>query len=137
MNRRFTKEELEQLQVAEIHFRTVINSAYKRATGPKLDTIVADLYDKATGGKIQRNFSCGICSFNMYKQIGEKYYADKKYYETVEIEPEPKVVTDTLSTDNEDIENNTATDKDKTNDSEGKKQRNKGYAKGSKSTTKK
>lgn len=137
MNRRFTKEELEQLQVAEIHFRTVINSAYKRATGNKLDTLVADLYDRATGGKIQRNFSCGICSFNMYKQIGEKYYADKKYYETVEIEPEPKSVTDTLSTDNEEIKNNTATDKDKTNDSEGKKQRNKGYAKGSKSATKK
>lgn len=112
--RRFTKDELEQLQVAENYFNTVIKSAYKRATGGKLDTLVADLYDKATGGKIARNFSCGICSFNMYKQVGEKYFADKEFYNKVDSELEPKVVNDSESDENTTIENNEATDKEET-----------------------
>jgi hypothetical protein len=118
MNRRFTREELEQLKDAEIHFRTTINSKYKRATGSKLDTLVADLYDAATGGKIVRNFTCGICSYNMYLEIGRKYFADKEYYEKekVETELEPKVVNDSLSEENTDVENNLATDKENKNE---------------------
>lgn len=135
--RRFTKQELELLKEAEIHFKTVRDGQYKRATGWKLNTLVADLYDKATGEKIDRNFSCGVCCFNIFKKVGEKYFTDKKYYETVEIEPEPKVVTDTLSTDNEEIDNNKATNKDKENDSEGKGQRNKGNARASQKRSKK
>ena len=115
MNRRFTREELEQLKEAEVHFRTTIRSKYKRATGSKLDTLVADIYDAATGGKIVRNFSCGICSYNMYYEIGRKYFADKEYYEKldeekVEDELEPEVVNDSLSDENKELENNEATD---------------------------
>jgi len=116
MNRRFTKEELEQLKDAEIHFRTTINSQYKRATGSKLDTLVADLYDAATGGKIVRNFTCGICSYNMYLEIGRKYFADKEYYEKVETELEPEVVNDSVSGENTDVENNLATNKENKNE---------------------
>ena len=135
--RRFTKQELELLKEAEIHFLTVRDGQYKRATGWKLNTLVADLYDKATGEKIDRNFGCGVCCFNIFKKVGEKYFADKKYYETVETELEPKVVIDTLSTDNEEIDNNKATNKDKENDSEGKGQRNKGNARASQKRSKK
>lgn len=121
MERRFTKDELEQLQAAEYYFNTVIQSAYKRATGGKLDTLVADIYDAATGKKIARNFSCGICSFNMYKQVGTKYFEDKKYYEQVGKELEPNLVNDSKSTENEDKKNNSATNKKQNENKRGRK----------------
>ena len=133
MSRRFSREELELLKPAEIHFTTAIMSAYKRATGGKLDTLVADTYDNATDSKIQRNFSCGICSFNMYKTVGKKYFEDKLYYIEVDKQLEPKDVNASKSTDYNKSENNTATNKSTKDDSKGKKQGNKGNAKTSKS----
>lgn len=106
MNRRFTKEELEMLKPAEIHFYTAVKGDFKRATSSKMDTMVADIYDATTENKLHRNSSCGMCSFKMYKTIGEKYYADLEYYNNL-VEEESEPYQETLG-----LENNKATDKE-------------------------
>lgn len=88
--RRFTKEELEQLKPAEQHFYTAIKGGFKRATGTNLDERIAAIYNQTDPAKkLTANASCGLCSFNLYNKVGEKYYEDSEYYlnsETVKIE---------------------------------------------------
>lgn len=111
--RRFTKEEIELLSQAEVHFYTVINGGFKRATSSNMDKLVADTYNAAVPEKpVSPNASCGVCSFNLYKKVGEKYYADK---DQALKETEPKELTTTISNDYVDDVNNKATNKDKNN----------------------
>lgn len=88
--RRFSKEELEQLKPAEQHFYTAIKGGFKRATGSGLDAKIAEIYNSTDPQKkLTANASCGLCSFNLYFKVGEKYYEDSEYYsnsETVNIE---------------------------------------------------
>lgn len=119
--RRFTREELEQLSIAEQNFITTIQSKYKRTTTYKQDAMIADIFDAATGGHIARNFSCGLCSYNMYYEIGRKYFADKEYYKQVDKELEP--------TKEIEAENNEATNKEQ---DEKKNRRSTSRAKGGK-----
>ena len=135
--RRFTKEELEQLKPAEQHFYTAIKGGFKRATGTNLDERIAAIYNQTDPAKkLSANASCGLCSFNLYSKVGEKYYEDSEYYlnsETVKIEeitpeentqvgnvPEPVELIAILSDGSVMDVNNKATNKDK---EDGKKTR--------------
>lgn len=77
----FTKEQLKALEVAEYHFATAVNANYKRGTQRALNEMLADEYEKATGEKINRNWSCANCCLNNFKVIGRLYFESKKYYE--------------------------------------------------------
>jgi len=77
----FTKEQLKKLEVAEYHFATAVNANYKRGTQRALNEMLADEYEKATGEKINRNWSCANCCLNNFKVIGRLYFESKKYYE--------------------------------------------------------
>lgn len=46
--------------------------------------MLADEYEKATGEKINRNWSCANCCLNNFKVIGRLYFESKKYYEEQE-----------------------------------------------------
>ena len=131
--RRFTKEELEQLKQAEQHFYTAIKGGLKRATGSNLDERIAAIYNQTDPAKkLTANSNCGLCSFNLYSKVGEKYYSDLEYYnsQTVKIE---EIVPEPVGKELEPIEliailpdgstidpNNKATNKDK---EDGKKTR--------------
>lgn len=111
--RRFTEDELNKLESAEPYFKTAVYADYKRATMNKLDIMVADIWDAAVPEKkIVRNFSCGVCSFKMYKQVGLKYYEDKA---AVSMELEPKSVNNSNSTDYADTNNKTVANKKRRN----------------------
>ena len=71
----YTKEQIEELKKLDViqHFKTAVDSDYKRGTSSAQDTKVADIYDAATGGKVSRNFSCKSCVFNLYRKAGELY----------------------------------------------------------------
>lgn len=71
----FTKEEIEQLKVAEEYFDSSVHYGYKRCSPRTMDEMVADVYEATGGEKIRRNWGCSVCSFNAYKKIGEHYYA--------------------------------------------------------------
>lgn len=104
----FTKEQLKKLEVAEYHFATAVNSNYKRGTMRQMNEMLADEYEKATGEKLNRNWSCANCCLNNFKVIGRLYFESKKYYEEQEqhgwqqltfnfdaVEPNGTVLTET------------------------------------------
>ena len=43
--------------------------------------VVSDIYTKLTG-KVEKNFSCGQCSFRMYKTVGDAYWEALKTLES-------------------------------------------------------
>ena len=71
----YTKEQIAELKKLDViqHFKTALDSDYKRGTSIVQDNKVADIYDAATGGKVSRNFSCKSCVFNLYRKAGELY----------------------------------------------------------------
>ena len=71
----YTKEQIAELKKLDViqHFKTALDSDYKRGTSSLQDNKVADIYDAATGGKVSRNFSCKSCVFNLYRKAGELY----------------------------------------------------------------
>lgn len=56
------------------HFYTAVNLSYKNNTSAKMDTEVADIYEKASGQSVSRNFACGHCSYELYLKAGNLYY---------------------------------------------------------------
>lgn len=69
---RLTKDEINSLKKVE-EFFIQIREGYKRCSSVKEDIIVAEIYERITGKK-ETNFSCGQCSFRMYKTVGEAYW---------------------------------------------------------------
>ena len=71
----YSKEQIAELKKLDViqHFKTVLDSDYKRGTSSTQDNKVADIFDAATGGKVSRNFSCKSCVFNLYRKAGELY----------------------------------------------------------------
>ena len=69
---KLTKDEINSLKKVEIYF-IQIKEGYKRCSSVKEDMIVAEIYERITGKK-ETNFSCGQCSFRMYKTVGEAYW---------------------------------------------------------------
>lgn len=106
--RRFEKTELEQLKQAEQNFRTAVFSDYKRATTNKMDDLVSSIYSKA-GGDPNFKRSCGYCSLQFYKKVGQKYFDDLAI---VEKELEPKIISNSITDSYEKTDNNKATNKE-------------------------
>ena len=77
-------KELEQIGQTISHFATVTQSGFKRGSLIKEDNAVADIYEAATGTKVERTFGCKTCCYNFYKKAAELYYESKKYYEEQE-----------------------------------------------------
>ena len=73
--RYFTQEEINELKQYEHDFYTSVKMQYKRNSMRRDCEKVADIFEE-TGQKIvSRNWSCGNCQLNAFKQVGEWYYA--------------------------------------------------------------
>ena len=77
---KLTKDEINSLKKVEIYFKQ-IREGYKRCSSVKEDTMVSEIYTKLTG-KVEKNFACGQCSFNMYKVVGDAYFEALKELES-------------------------------------------------------
>lgn len=77
---KLTKDEIKSLKKVE-EFFIQIREGYKRCSSVKEDMIVAEIYERITGKK-ETNFSCGQCSFRMYKTVGEAYFDALKTLES-------------------------------------------------------
>lgn len=75
----FSAAQMKRLETigAVPHFYTAVNLQYKNNTSAKLDTEVADIYERASGDVVSRNWACGHCSFELYRKAGNLYYASK------------------------------------------------------------
>lgn len=72
--RYFTQEEINELKEYEHDFYTSVKMQYKRNSMRRDCEKVADIFEE-TGQKIvSRNWSCGNCQLNAFKQVGEWYY---------------------------------------------------------------
>lgn len=69
----FNKNELKKLKEAEPYLVSAVKSGYKLGTSNRLDNIVADCYEALTGKVVKRNFNCGKCVYNLYREVGEIY----------------------------------------------------------------
>ena len=73
--RYFTQKEINELKQYEHDFYTSVKMQYKRNSMRRDCEKVADIFEE-TGQKIvSRNWSCGNCQLNAFKQVGEWYYA--------------------------------------------------------------
>ena len=99
---KLTKDEINSLKKVE-EFFIQIREGYKRASSIKEDIIVAEIYERITGKK-ETNFSCGQCSFRMYKVVGDVYWQA--------LDALKSEATDTTTQK----KNNTTTKKTKTNE---------------------
>lgn len=91
---KLTKDEINSLKKVE-EFFIQIREGYKRCSSVKEDMIVAEIYERITGKK-ETNFSCGQCSFRMYKTVGDAYWQALKEIETnTTTDNKPKTVKKT------------------------------------------
>lgn len=77
----FTKEQIQALSEAELHFDSVCHHDYIRNAPRWLTQKIVEIYDNTVGVKTNLNLSCSACVMRIYKAIGKKYYADKKLLE--------------------------------------------------------
>lgn len=87
----FSKEDIEKLREYEYYFTTTVKYGYKRNTVKQVNEYIADIYDSATSEKINRNFSCNKCVFDMFTTVGKLYFASIEYHKNNEENnvPEP------------------------------------------------
>ena len=82
----FNQEQLDELKQYELHFYTAVKENYKRATPAALNDKIADVYEKMTGIKLNRNWGCGTCVLNAFKAVGQLYFDSKKYWEEQQVQ---------------------------------------------------
>jgi len=94
----FSKEQLDKLYDAEIHFKTATTQGYLKNCPRWLVDKVADVYEEATGSKVNRNWGCSVCVLNFMILVGKMYFKDKKELENSivadESEPTPREATE-------------------------------------------
>lgn len=92
----FNKEQLEKLQPLEKVFEGCIKSGVKKGTTKAENELVQKMINELNGVEKRRNLSCGRCMFNLYKEVGQLYFAS---LEKVQLELEPKVINNDLETE--------------------------------------
>lgn len=72
----FNKEQLTALYDAEIHFKSATTQGIVKNCPRWLVDKVADIYEDATGSKVNRNWGCSVCVFNFLCLVGKIYFKD-------------------------------------------------------------
>lgn len=93
-----TKEDISFLRGigVEEHLRHAYYDKFKHMTTSAQNHAVADILDKYTCKKHSRNFGCGTCVLNLYREVGKLYFdaLEQEENETViavnEEEPQPE-----------------------------------------------
>ena len=88
----FNKEQLNALYPAEVHFLSSQHDVIRSAPSWLTEQVI-EIYQSATGRKMNYSRGCSACVLNIYKTIGKLYLADKAEQEqksTVNIETKPK-----------------------------------------------
>lgn len=89
MARLFNGGELKKLEKVRGHFYTAVNLSYKNNTTKEENDMVADLYERVTGEKVNRNWACPKCTYDLFRKAGEIFFKSagkdgKKQEETSE-----------------------------------------------------
>lgn len=98
MKRSFTKEELEFLKEYEKNFSTALELNYTRNIEPRYLEKIKEAYTNAIGEPAGVNMTCGHCVLAFIKQVGKKYFDDKKAYEALDLTPAVEATNDLART---------------------------------------
>ncbi len=98
MKRSFTKEELEFLKEYEKNFSTALELNYTRNIEPRYLEKIKEAYTNAIGEPAGVNMTCGHCVLAFIKQVGKKYFDDKKAYEALDLTPAVEATKDLART---------------------------------------
>lgn len=100
MNKVFTKEQIEDLKFMEKDFHTVLDLKYKRNNSRAEMEKISSIYEEATHEKINKDWACNVCQYNIVAKVGELYRksvaywaeedAKKELKEEVKVEETPK-----------------------------------------------
>lgn len=100
MNKVFTKEQIEALKFMEKDFHTVLDLKYKRNNTRAEMEKISSIYEEATHEKINKDWACNVCQYNIVAKVGELYRksiaywaeedAKKELKEEVKVEETPK-----------------------------------------------
>ena len=100
MNKVFTKEQIEALKFMEKDFHTVLDLKYKRNNTRAEMEKITSIYEEATHEKINKDWACNVCQYNIVAKVGELYRksvaywaeedAKKELKEEVKVEETPK-----------------------------------------------
>ena len=100
MNKVFTKEQIEALKFMEKDFHTVLDLKYKRNNTKAEMEKIASIYEEATNEKINKDWACNVCQYNIVAKVGELYRKSVAYWaeeddkkelkEEVNVEKTPK-----------------------------------------------
>lgn len=92
MNKVFTKEQIEALKFMEKDFHTVLDLKYKRNNTRAEMEKIASIYEEATHEKINKDWACNVCQYNIVAKVGELYRKSIAYWaENEEVKEEVKV----------------------------------------------
>ena len=100
MNKVFTKEQIEALKFMEKDFHTVLDLKYKSNNSRAEMEKISSIYEEATHEKINKDWACNVCQYNIVAKVGELYRksvaywaeedAKKELKEEVKVEETPK-----------------------------------------------
>lgn len=102
---RFTEEDMKKLYKAEIHFTSVLKQSTLKGAQPSLTKEIAKIYENTFGKKLNRNYNCNVCSFSIYRIVGEAYFAqlEEDAKNKVEEEEAKSKIVDIQEAPNEDV----------------------------------
>lgn len=88
---KLNKVDIEKLKPLESYFIQV-KEKYKRASALSEDMLVSEYYTKLTG-KVEKNYTCNQCVFNIYSTVGEAYWEALKEIDTKTTTPKKNNTT--------------------------------------------
>ena len=80
MNKIFTKEQIEALKFMEKDFHTVLDLKYKRNNTKAEMEKITSIYEEATHEKINKDWACNVCQYNIVAKVGELYRKSVAYW---------------------------------------------------------
>ena len=91
MNKVFTKEQIAKLKEFEHDFHCVLDLKYKRNnTRPEMEKI-ASIYEETTNEKINKDWGCNVCQYNIVAKVGELYRKSVAYWEAEDAKSEQEM----------------------------------------------
>lgn len=80
MNKVFTKEQIVKLKEFEHDFHTCLDLKYKRNNTRAEMEKIASIYEEATNEKINKDWGCNVCQYNIVAKVGELYRKSVAYW---------------------------------------------------------
>ena len=80
MNKVFTKKQIDTLKFMEKDFHTVLDLKYKRNNTRAEMEKIASIYEEATHEKINKDWACNVCQYNIVAKVGELYRKSIAYW---------------------------------------------------------